>query len=35
VLAGRVLLNMLRGKGVRPETVTVAPSLLSPDGEPL
>ncbi|MFP4482927.1 MAG: hypothetical protein ACLFN0_09080, partial [Thermovirgaceae bacterium] len=33
VLAARILVNSLRDRGVRPQTVTLVPSLFSPEGE--
>jgi LacI family transcriptional regulator len=33
VLAARILVNSLRNRGVRPQAVSVVPSLFSPEGE--
>jgi len=33
VLTARILVNSLRNRGVRPQAVTLVPSLFSPDGE--
>ncbi len=33
VLAARILVNSLRGRGVRPQAVALVPSLFSPEGE--